>query len=187
MLYLFGWNAISHLIIDELYDKSILINGIIMDKSFITDDIVNNCKYKIFDFNQMQFNIGDTVINCLGYKDLFRRKIVGEKLLALNVLKSHISAKADVSSSAKISDGVILLGNVTIEANAFIGSHSIIWGGARVCHDAHLGSSVFMAAGSILGGYSTIGDFGKIGFNSAIKQETIVPNNTIIGACSYYK
>ena len=187
MLYLFGWNAISQLIIDELYEKSISIDGVIMDKNFITDDIVNNCNYKIYDFNQIQFNANDSVINCLGYKDLSRRKIVGEKLLALNVLKSYISAKADISSSARVSDGVILLGNVTIEANAFIGSHSIIWGGARVCHDAHLGSSVFMAAGSIIGGYSTIGDCGKIGFNSAIKQGITVPHNTIIGACRYYK
>lgn len=186
MLYLFGWNSLSKVIISALNEESIEVDGVVMSDDYISEDIKNNCEFKIYSLNSITFNKGDEVINCLGYKDLNKRKIIGEKLLGLKVLRSFISQKADVSKSAKILHGAILLGNVTIESDAIVGNHSIIWGGARVCHGAHLGDAVFMASGSIVGGNSTLGNFVKIGFNSAIRQETTVPDGTSIGACNYY-
>jgi hypothetical protein len=185
MNYLFGWNSVAEFVVDEFSASGIVIDGIVMDDAYI-DSIHCVSVLPIYAISHISFKTEDSVINCLGYKDLERRIRIGDILLDLGVLKSFISKKADVHPSARIESGVVLIGDVVIERGCKIGKHGLFWGGSRVCHDSKLGPGVFLASGSIIGGGCSVGQSCSLGFNSSMKENSSMPKGTKVGANRFW-
>ena len=181
MNYLYGWNPVAAFVLDELSASGIVIDGIVMDDVFI-DNTPSIPDFPIYAISRISFKKEDSVINCLGYKDLKQRIRVGDFLLSLGVLKSFISKKADIHPSASIDSGAVLMGDVVIERGCEIGKHGLFWGGSRICHDSKLGPGVFLASGSIIGGHCRVGQSCSLGFNSSMKEKSSMPEGTKVGA-----
>jgi len=186
MNYLYGWNPVAEFILDEFEELGIPVKGVVIDDRYI-DDTAYPKDVNVIASSNVSFNYGDEVINCLGYKELGQRLILGERLLSLGVLRSFVSKKANVHFSSSIGVGTILLGEVVIERRCDIGRHCLFWGGSRVCHDSVLGHGVFIASGSIIGGACTVGDMCTLGFNSSMREKSNMPNRTKVGANRFWR
>jgi len=186
MNYLYGWNPVAEFVQDELMELGLFLHGVVMD-----DEYVNHSPHPehltVFAASAIVFEPKDTVINCLGYKDLTRRIKVGERLLEMGVLRSYISQKAQVHRSAAIGAGTVLVGDVVIERGCEIGKHSLFWGGSRICHDSKLGAGVFLASGSVVGGGCKVGATCSLGFNSSMKEKSSMSEGTKVGANRFWK
>jgi UDP-N-acetylbacillosamine N-acetyltransferase len=186
MNYLFGWNSVSEFILDEFRSLGVPIHGIIVDDAFL-HALDSPSGINLVAYSRISFSTGDRVINCLGYKDLNQRVLVGERLLAFGVLQSFISKQAQVHDTASIAAGTVLLGDVVIERCCRIGKHSLLWGGSRVCHDSVVGTGCFFASGSIIGGACSVGHVCSVGFNSSIREKSIMPDGTKVGANRFWR
>lgn len=186
MIYLYGWNSISEFILDEYGELGVSVEGVVVDDAYKSS--LNYAEHvNIIAASSISFTHSDKVINCLGYKDLAQRILIGERLLALGVLSSFISKKAKVHGSTSIAAGTILLGDVNIERRCEIGKHCIFWGGSRICHDSVIGSGVFLASGSIIGGACTVGNMCSLGFNSSTREKVTMPDGTKVGANRFWR
>jgi UDP-N-acetylbacillosamine N-acetyltransferase len=186
MNYLYGWNSVSEFILDEFKSLGVPVHGIIIDDAFL-DCLDAPSSVNIIAYSRISFIPGDRVINCLGYKDLNQRALIGERLLAFGVLQSFISRQAQVHDTASIAAGSVLLGDVVIERCCRIGKHNLLWGGSRVCHDSSVGNGCFFASGSIVGGASSVGHVCSVGFNSSIREQSIMPEGTKVGANHFWR
>jgi NDP-sugar pyrophosphorylase family protein len=186
MNYLFGWNPVAEFVLDEFAASGISIHGVVMDDAYIGNTTCPN-DLPIHKLSSISFKSEDSVINCLGYKDLERRIQIGELLLRLGVLKSFISRHAQVHPSTLIREGAVLVGDVVIERNCEIGKHGLLWGGSRICHDSTLQAGVFLASGSIIGGGCTVGQTCSLGFNSSMREKSYMPNGTKVGANHFWR
>ena len=186
MNYLYGWNSVSEFILDEFEDHGVHVKAVVIDDVFLSL-IENPKKVNLIKSSEVTFALGDSVINCLGYKDLGQRIKIGEQLFAQGVLKSFISLKADVHKTASIDVGTVLIGNVVIERHSHIGRHGLFWGGSRVCHDSIVKDGVFMASGSIIGGSCAVGNMCSFGFNSSMRDKASMPPNTKVGANNFWR
>lgn len=186
MIYLYGWNPVSEFILDELKSLGAPIDGIIIDDAFL-DALDEPSGVNIISYSRISLIPGDKVINCLGYKDLDQRVLIGERLLTFGVLQSFISKQAQVHDTASIATGTVLLGDVVIERRCRIGKHSLLWGGSRVCHDSSVGNGCFFASGSIIGGACSVGHACSVGFNSSIREKSIMPDGTKVGANRFWR
>jgi hypothetical protein len=186
MNYLYGWNSVAEFVLDELTESGNFIDGIVMDDAFIKHaPYISGLNF--YPISHISFTTEDSVINCLGYKDLEQRIRIGDILLGLGVLKSFISKKADIHPSARIDSGVILMGDVVIERGCKIGKHGLFWGGSRICHDSKLEPGVFLASGSIIGGGCCVGQSCSLGFNSSMKEKSSMPKGTKVGANRFWQ
>jgi predicted acyltransferase (DUF342 family) len=181
MNYLFGWNPVAEFIVEELIAQGVHIDGIVIDDDYFADR-PKHIGREVYSFGKMEFGPSDTVINCLGYRNLHRRIMVGDLLSSAGVLKSFVSSEAKLYPGCMVGLGAVLLGNVIVERNSVIGEHSLLWGGARVCHDSQIGRGVFMASGAIVGGQCKVGDTCTIGFNSSVKENSHLRMGTHVGA-----
>ena len=186
MTYLYGWNAVSEFVLDEFESLGIPVEGVIVDDEFIDTLDQTNGIY-IIPYSQVSFAPRDRVINCLGYKDLNQRIYIGERLLSFGILQTFVSKQAYVHRTASIDVGAVLLGDVVIERNCRTGKHSLLWGGSRICHDSSVEQGCFFASGSIVGGASTIGRVCSVGFNSSIREKSVVPEGTRVGANCFWR
>jgi len=186
MNYLFGWNAVAEFIVDELHSTGTPVGGVIVDDAYL-QQLTPPTGITLIPASSIRFAPGQTVINCLGYRDLGRRIKVGEQLQTYQVLRSFVSQQARVHTTAVVENGAVLLGDVLVERNCRIGAHSLLWGGSRVCHDSVIGRGVFMAAGSIVGGVCKVGDTSSIGFNSSMREKSTMPAGTKVGANRFWR
>ena len=186
MNYLYGWNPVSEIILDEFEIRGVPVNGVIVDDYFL-GDMDPPSGLNVMAASEISFVPGDGVINCLGYKDLDQRIRIGERLIALGVLQSFISQKAQVHATSSIDAGAILLGDVVIERRCQIGKHCLFWGGSRVCHDSRVGRGVFLASGSIVGGACTVGNRCALGFNSSMREKSSMPDGIKVGANRFWR
>lgn len=185
MNYLYGWNSVSEFVYDELLESGHKLDGIIID-DFYSSSISPQEILPVVYSSKVHLTSNDQVINCLGYKNLARRVEVGEWLFSLGALRSFVSKHASLHPTSIIGLGSVLLGDVTAERKSTIGKHCLLWGGSRICHDSNLGDGIFMASGSIIGGGCTIGHESTFGFNSSIREKSIMPNKTTVGANRFW-
>lgn len=187
MIYLFGANSISQAIAEEL-EKSGTEFLILIDQRY-SSGVSFEASSKLVYTERVSFNIGDRLINCLGYRNLQNREAITQRYKNLGVLSSYISPDASTCKSSVISLGAVILSGASIERGATIEEGAIIWGGARVCHDALVGNHSFVAAGAIIGGYSKIPPYSKIGFNSVIEDHADLSSQPPLapGALAYVK
>lgn len=183
MIFVYGWNAVAEFIADELAEKSMTIEGILVDQGFAPPG--QETPFAVIPVADFDFHASHSVYNCIGYRNLQRRTEIGEMLGKARVLKSFISDRASIHGSAKIGEGAVILGDVVVERGANIGDHALLWGGSRVCHDSSVGPGCFLAAGSIVGGYASVGPCVAIGFNSSIKEKSRIPAHVKTGANRY--
>jgi carbonic anhydrase/acetyltransferase-like protein (isoleucine patch superfamily) len=186
MNYLFGWNSIAEFILDELKDLGVGIQGVVIDDSYI-NNISLPTGIRVIASSKVVYRGDDSVINCLGYRDLHQRILIGEYLRELGVLTSFVSKKASVHSSTHVGLGTVLVGDVVIERGCDIGRHSLFWGGSRVCHDSAIGQGVFLASGVIIGGGSKVGQACSFGFNSSMREKSSIPAGAKVGANSFWR
>ncbi len=186
MNYLFGWNSIAEFILDEFMDLGLGIQGVVIDDFYISK-ISLPAGIRVIASSKVVYHRGDKVINCLGYKNLHQRILIGEYLRDLGVLASFVSKKASVHSSTHIGVGTVLVGDVVIERGCDIGKHSLFWGGSRVCHDSAIGEGVFLASGVIIGGGSKVGQACSFGFNSSMREKSSIPAGAKVGANSFWR
>lgn len=186
MNYLYGWNPVAEFILDEFTERGTPVHGVVVDDEYLHVSLRPK-NLPVFAASCLAFDSNDAVFNCLGYKDLSQRIRIGERLMAMQILKSFISGKAQVHPSAKIGDGTVLVGDVVIERSCEIGKHGLFWGGSRICHDSRLGSGVFLASGSVVGGGCTVGSTCSLGFNSSMKEKSSMPDGTKVGANRFWK
>lgn len=181
MNYLYGWNPVAEFIVDEFAAVGGHIDGIVVDDSYFSGGL-QHIGHDVFPLGKIAFGPRDTVLNCLGYRNLVRRIEIGDYLNSAGVLRSFVSRDAKLYPGSRVELGAVLLGDVIVERNSVIGEHCLLWGGARVCHDSRVGRGVFMASGSIVGGQCVIGDACTIGFNSSVKEKSRLRGGTRIGA-----
>lgn len=186
MIYLFGWNPVAQIILDQLEDQRISVAGIIVDDAF-ADATDTDGMLPVIPASRIELGHSVKVINCLGYRDLVRRVAIGHWLQSTDSLISFISPEAKIHRRAVIGTGAVLLGDVVIERAAQIEPHALLWGGSRVCHDSIVGEGVFLASGSIIGGGCTIGARSTLGFNASVKQGSHLPPNTKVQANAFWK
>ena len=183
MIYLFGINPVARYLIYELRGR----DGI---ELIVDDEYFQEEKYLEFNVRKLS-NVSvssvSTVYNCVGYRDLGRRREIGDYFFKKGILGTFLSPNAKIHSSTNVSDGAIIFDNVHIEMNCSIGMHTIMWSGSRVCHDSQIGIANFHAAGSIIGGQCTIGNECFFGFNSSVIQRTTVGNNICVKANSFFQ
>jgi NDP-sugar pyrophosphorylase family protein len=186
MNYLYGWNPVAEFILDELMEQGSPVHGVVIDDEYLYSS-PRPKHLSVFSASSIAFEQNDTVINCLGYRDLMQRIRVGERLLKIGILKSFFSRKAQIHPSVAIGVGTVLVGDVVIERGSEIGKHGLFWGGSRICHDSTLGHGVFLASGSVVGGGCTVGSACSLGFNSSMKEKSSMPDGTKVGANRFWK
>ncbi len=186
MIYLYGWNPVAEFIHDEFMELGLSLNGVVIDPDYLHHS-PRPGHLPVFAASAIVFEPIDTVINCLGYKNLSRRIKVGERLLEMGVLRSFVSQKAQVHPTVAIGAGTVLVGDVVIERGCEIGKHGLFWGGSRICHDSKLDAGVFLASGSVVGGGCTVGATCSLGFNSSMKEKSSMPEGTNVGANRFWK
>lgn len=186
MNYLYGWNPVAEFVLDELEARGEKLFSIIVDDAYMRD---TNCprNIKVLAASEVIFNAKDIVINCIGYKDLYKRIKIGEHLNGLGVLKSFVSQKAQIHNSAEIGNGAVFVGNVVVERGCKIGKHGLFWGGSRICHDSTIDQGVFLAAGAIIGGGCTVGQTCSLGFNSSMREKSVMPAGLKVGANTFWR
>ena len=187
MIYLFGFNSVARAVAEELDTERKLEYKFVMHRKFYNAQTEFQNDRSIIIYEEARFTSKDSIVNCVGYKNLCARVEVGETLRTCGAkLMTFVSTRACISTNARIGCGIVFLGDVVVERGAHIGDHGLLWGGARICHDAKIGRGVFLAAGAIVGGFAEISDYCAVGFNSVIRDHARVPNNTKIKALSYF-
>jgi hypothetical protein len=187
MNYLFGWNPVAEFVLDEFRELNVPVEAVLVDDSCFDPNLPAG-GLRVMPVSAVDLQAGrDTVVNCLGYRDLDRRLEVGEFLERMGVSTAFVSRRANVAPSSVIGIGCVLLGDVVVERACVIGGHALLWGGSRVCHDSHIGKAVFMASGSVVGGFCDIGSRSAIGFNSSVKEKSSMPPGTRTGANRFWR
>lgn len=186
MNYLFGWNPVAEVIKDELKERGIPLDGVLIEDSHMAV-AARPTDLPVFSASIIRLSSEDSVFNCLGYKDLMQRIRIGDKLFEIGVLESFISTSAAVHPSAIVGKGSVLVGDVVIERGCSIGKHGLFWGGCRICHDSVLGAGVFLASGAIVGGGCSVGRACSLGFNSSMKEKSAIPEGTQVGANRFWR
>lgn len=185
MIYLFGNNSVAESIYDELTSSGVTVNSIVVDDEYI-DINSRSSLLEVLPFSKLKLCEDDVIINCVGYSNLKLRVEIGQRFEKTGSLGTFISKSANIANTVTVAKGSVILGNATIERNVVIGKSCLIWGGARICHDSVLENGVFLAAGSIVGGGCIVGGYTSVGFNSSIKEYSVVPSETKVGANRFF-
>lgn len=91
-----------------------------------------------------------------------------------------ISPNAYVSKYAQIGKGTIVMHHAMVNAGSVIGDNCIINSKALIEHDSCIGNHCHISTGAIINGDCKVGDKTFIGSNTVLKNERIVPAETLI-------
>lgn len=92
---------------------------------------------------------------------------------------SHVSDKTHVSEDIKLGENILIADNSIIQPFVIVEDSTIIMG-SKIGHHSKIGKHNLLS-GAHLGGNVKIGDHSFLGLNVAIKENTTVAKNNIIG------
>jgi len=96
-------------------------------------------------------------------------------------LISYVSSKATMFPDFECGDNCFILEDNTIQPFVKIGNNVVMWSGNHIGHHSSIGNHVMITSHVVISGSCTIEDFCFFGVNAAVREETIVAHDTLVG------
>ncbi len=186
-LIIFGTGSFAKLMryyfdIDSCYEAK----GFAIDKEYKTEDYFDGLPVVAFEQMSQRFDSDEyNVFVAIGYKYMRKRREIFDKIKSAGYfMPNFISSHAIVFDNAAMGENNVFFPGVIIEPFVKINNNNIFWSKSLICHDCKIGSHNFFASGCIVGGFSEVCDGSFFGFNSTLKDNIKIENETLIGASS---
>jgi sugar O-acyltransferase (sialic acid O-acetyltransferase NeuD family) len=96
-------------------------------------------------------------------------------------LISYVSSKATTFPGFECGDNCFILEDNTIQPFVKIGSNVILWSGNHIGHHSMIKDHVMITSHVVISGACTIEPFCFFGVNAAVREETIIAHDTLVG------
>lgn len=96
-------------------------------------------------------------------------------------LISYVSSKATTFPGFECGDNCFILEDNTIQPFVKIGNNVVVWSGNHIGHHTIIKDHVMITSHVVISGSCTIEPFCFLGVNAAVRDETVVARETLVG------
>jgi sugar O-acyltransferase (sialic acid O-acetyltransferase NeuD family) len=96
-------------------------------------------------------------------------------------LVSYVSSKATTWPGFACGDNCFIFEDNTIQPFVKIGNNVVMWSGNHIGHHTTIMDHVMITSHVVISGCCTIGEYCFFGVNSAVRDETVVEHDTLVG------
>ncbi|MCI8669518.1 MAG: hypothetical protein HFI34_08380 [Lachnospiraceae bacterium] len=162
----------------------------VADKEFIYETELDGINVISFEELFERFSEKEiTLIMGIGYTQMsnLRKKIFERCKERGYRFENYIHPTAIIAPDAKIGEGNNILETVIIEAGVSIGNGNLFYGGVIIGHDSSVGDYNTFSVKAVTAGFVTIKNNCFLGVASAVKNDIIINDYSMIGAmaCGY--
>jgi sugar O-acyltransferase (sialic acid O-acetyltransferase NeuD family) len=166
------------------HDSSYRVIAFTVDKEFIQSDIYEGLPvvpfekvesyYPPSDF-QMFLPISFKRMNHLRREKFETAKEKGYKCI------SYISSKATTWPDLQVGENCFIFEDNTIQPFVKIGNNCVLWSGNHIGHHTEIKDHVFITSHVVISGCCVIEEHSFFGVNSAVRDETVIGRETLVG------
>lgn len=96
-------------------------------------------------------------------------------------LISYVSSKATVWPGFRCGDNCFIFEDNTIQPFVEIGSNVVMWSGNHIGHHSRIKDHVMITSHVVISGCTTIEPYCFFGVNAAVRDETVIARETLVG------
>ena len=180
--YIYGLGGVAREIADIFSRMNDNIAGFVVDTEYISGspkEILNVPVISFDEYAEISTHSKTSITVSLG--EPIYRKMLSEKLAALNLTEGTITLGDYVASDSSVGAGTILHAGSVVSSRCSVGKSCLINKKAMIGHDNFVGDYCVFCPYAVTGGHVSIGNNCFVGLGACIRDRVKIGNDVIIG------